>query len=416
MRTTTVVIGAGHGGLAISRCLSDRSIDHVVIERNEVANSWRTERWDSLRLLTPNWQCRLPGHAYQGDDPDGFMTMPEVVEFIAGYAAAIEAPVRTGTTVTSVARNASGYRVVTDRGEWHCPTVVLATGAFNVPRLPEVAEAVPPSLASLTPATYRNPGQLADGGVLVVGASASGVQIAHEIQRSGRPVTLAVGEHVRGPRVYRGRDIHWWMEAAGVLDERYDEVDDIVRARRVPSMQLAGSPERATFDLNALTDIGVRLVGRFAGIRDGRAQFSGSLRNKCELADLKLGRLLDTIDEWATVSGLDDSVPPPHRFAPTVVAEPPLLGLDLGNGEIQSIIWATGYRPDYSWLDVDVLDAKGLVRHDGGVVESPGMYLIGAPFLRRRKSSFIDGARSDAEDLVVELAAFLDRQAAPGAS
>ena len=275
---------------------------------------------------------------------------------------------------------------------------------------------MPPSLASLTPATYRNPGQLADGGVLVVGASASGVQIANEIQRSGRPVTLAVGEHVRGPRVYRGRDIHWWMEAAGVLDERYDEVDDIVRARRVPSMQLAGSPERATFDLNALTDIGVRLVGRFAGIRDGRAQFSGSLRNKCELADLKLGRLLDTIDEWATVSGLDDSVPPPHRFAPTVVAEPPLLGLDLGNGEIQSIIWATGYRPDYSWLDVDVLDAKGLVRHDGGVVESPGMYLIGAPFLRRRKSSFIDGARSDAEDLVVELAAFLDRQAAPGAS
>jgi putative flavoprotein involved in K+ transport len=416
VRTTTVVIGAGHGGLAISRCLSDRSIDHVVLERNEVANSWRTERWDSLRLLTPNWQCRLPGHAYQGDDPDGFMTMPEVVEFIAGYAAAIEAPVRTGTTVTSVARNASGYRVVTDQGEWHCPTVVLATGAFNVPRLPEVADAVPPSLASFTPATYRNPGQLADGGVLVVGASASGVQIANEIQRSGRPVTLAVGEHVRGPRVYRGRDIHWWMEVAGVLDERYDEVDDIVRARRVPSMQLAGSPERATFDLNALTDIGVRLVGRFAGIRDGRAQFSGSLRNKCELADLKLGRLLDTIDEWATVSGLDDSVPPPHRFAPTVVAEPPLLGLDLGNGEIQSIIWATGYRPDYSWLDVDVLDAKGLVRHDGGVVASPGMYLIGAPFLRRRKSSFIDGARSDAEDLVVELAAFLDRQVAPGAS
>jgi putative flavoprotein involved in K+ transport len=416
VRTTTVVIGAGHGGLAISRCLSDRSIDHVVIERNEVANSWRTERWDSLRLLTPNWQCRLPGHDYQGDDPDGFMTMPEVVEFITGYADAIGAPVRTGTTVTSVGRNASGYRVVTDQGEWHCPTVVLASGSFNVPRLPDVAEAVPSSLTSLTPMTYRNPDQLAEGGVLVVGASASGVQIASELQRSGRPVTMAVGEHVRGPRVYRGRDIHWWMEAAGVLDERYDEVDDIVRARRVPSMQLAGSPERATFDLNALTDIGVRLVGRFAGIRDGRAQFSGSLRNKCELADLKLGRLLDTIDEWATVSGLDDSVPPPHRFAPTVVAEPPVLGLDLGNGEIQSIIWATGYRPDYSWLDVDVLDAKGLVRHDGGVVDSPGMYLIGAPFLRRRKSSFIDGARRDAEDLVVELAAFLDRQAAPGAT
>jgi putative flavoprotein involved in K+ transport len=199
------------------------------------------------------------------------------------------------------------------------------------------------------------------------------------------------------------------MEAAGVLGERYDEVDDIVRARRVPSMQLAGSPERATFDLNALTATGVKLVGRLAGIRDGRAQFSGSLRNKCELADLKLGRLLNVLDEWATANGLDDETAPPHRFDPTVVPNPPVLGLDLTNGEIQTILWATGFRPDYSWLDVDVLDGKGMVRHDGGVVDSPGMYLIGTPFLRRRKSSFMDGAREDAQDLIVELAAFLDR-------
>ena len=413
MRTTTVVIGAGHGGLAMSRCLSDRSIDHVVLERGQVASSWRTERWDSLRLLTPNWQCRLPGYAYDGDDPDGFMTMPEVVEVITGYAKDIAAPVQADTTVTSVSRTDGGYRVVTDQDEWQCQTVVLATGAFNVPRVPDLAAGVPTAVTTLTPIEYRNPEQLADGGVLVVGASATGVQIAHELQRSGRPVTLAVGEHVRGPRVYRGKDIHWWMDAAGVLDERYDEVDDIVRARRVPSMQLGGSPERSTFDLNALTGIGVRLIGRLAGIRDGHAQLSGSLRNKCDLADLKLGRLLDTIDEWATANGLDDATPPPHRFAPTVVPETPLLDLDLGSGEIQTIIWATGFRPDYSWLDVDVLDAKGLVRHDGGVVESPGMYLIGAPFLRRRKSSFIDGACDDAQDLIVELARFLDDQASP---
>ena len=201
------------------------------------------------------------------------------------------------------------------------------------------------------------------------------------------------------------------MEAAGVLDERYDEVDDIVRARRVPSMQLAGSPERATFDLNALTSIGVKLVGRLAGINGGRAQFSGSLRNKCELADLKLGRLLDTIDDWASANGLDDSSPPPHRFSPTVVDASPSLGLDLASGEIETIIWATGFRPDYSWLDVDVLDGKGMIRHDGGVVDSPGMFLIGSPFLRRRKSSFIDGARVDAQELIVELTAYLDRRA-----
>jgi putative flavoprotein involved in K+ transport len=414
MRVTTVVIGAGHSGLAMSRCLSECSIDHVVLERHEIANSWRTERWDSLRLLTPNWQCRLPGYTYKGDDPDGFMTMPEVVDFITHYATEIAAPVQSGTLVTSVRRTDDGYQVSTDQGEWQCATVVVAAGAFNVPHVPAFAEAVPASITTLTPREYRNTDQLGPGGVMVVGASASGVQIAAEVQRSGRQVTLAVGEHVRGPRVYRGSDIHWWMEEAGVLDERYDEVDDIVRARRVPSMQLAGSPERATFDLNALTSTGVQLAGRLAGVHDGRAQFSGSLRNKCELADLKLGRLLDTIDEWATANGLDDSTPPPHRFPPTVVDASPRLGMDLTSGEVETIIWATGFRPDYSWLDVPVLDAKGLVRHDGGVVvDSPGMYLIGMPFLRRRKSSFIDGANHDAQDLIVELAAFLDGQATP---
>jgi putative flavoprotein involved in K+ transport len=413
VRTTTVVIGAGHAGLAMSRHLSERSIDHVVLERNEVAASWRTERWDSLRLLTPNWLFRLPGFEYDGDDPDGFLTMPEVVDLIAAYAKRIAAPVQAGTTVTSVRRAGDGYRVTTDQGEWDCLTVVLAAGAFNRPHVPAFAEAVPASVETLSPMTYRNPDQLPEGGVLVVGASASGVQIAHELQRSGRPVTLSVGEHVRAPRTYRGRDIQWWMDAAGVLDERYDEVDDVVRARRTPSMQLAGSPERATFDLNALMDLGVQIVGRFAGIRDGHAQISGSLRNKCDLADLKLGRLLDTIDEWATASGLDDDAPPPHRFPPTRVPEKPKLDVNLGDGSIETILWATGFRPDYSWLDVPVLDAKGMVRHDGGVVDAPGMYLLGTPYLRRRRSTLICGAGDDAGDLATELAAHLDRHASP---
>jgi putative flavoprotein involved in K+ transport len=396
----------------MSRCLTARSIDHVVIERDEVANSWRRERWDSLRLLTPNWQCRLPGHAYQGDDPDGFMGASQVVDFLTEYAKLIAAPVMSETTVSSVRRSDEGYVVTTDQGQWRCATVVVASGAFNVPSTPALAAGVPFTVTTLTPMEYRNPDQLSEGAVMVVGASATGVQIADEIRRSGREVVLAVGEHVRGPRTYRGRDIHWWMEEAGVLDERYDEVDDIVRARRVPSMQIAGSDDRANFDLNALTGSGVKLVGRLAGINDGTAQFSGSLRNKCELADLKLGRLLNTIDEWATANGLDDSVPPPHRFDPTVVDESPRLGLDLKSGEIDTILWATGFRPDYSWLDVDVLDGKGMIRHDGGVVESPGMYLIGCPFLRRRKSSFMDGSRADAEDLIDELAAYLDAGAA----
>jgi len=410
--TTTVVIGAGHAGLAMSRCLGERGIDHVVLERGEVANSWRTERWDSLRLLTPNWQSRLPGFGYEGDDPDGFRTMPEIIAFIERYATAISAPVQTNTTVTSVRGADPGYLVTTDRGDWRCRTVVLATGACNIPRIPAVAEAVPAAVAALDPMQYRNPDQLDEGGVLVVGASATGTQIADEVHRSGRPVTLAVGEHVRAPRTYRGKDIEWWMDAAGVLDERYDEVDDIVRARKVPSFQLAGSPERATLDLNALTGIGVRLVGRLAGIRDGKAQFSGSLRNKCALADLKMGRLLDTIDAWARDHGLDGEVEAALRLPPTRVEDSPPLGMDLASGEIRTIIWATGFRPDFSWLEVPVFDRKGQIRHDGGVTEAPGLYLMGMQFLRRRKSALIDGAGDDARDLSGHLAAYLDGRTA----
>jgi len=410
---TTVVIGAGHAGLAMSRCLADRAIDHVVLERGEVAHTWRTERWDSLRLLTPNWQSRLPGFRYNGGDPDGYRTMPEVIAFIEDYAKAISAPVQTHTTVTSVCSTEAGYLVRTDRGDWQCRAVVLASGACNIARVPAFANLLPPSIATLTAQQYRNPGQLADGGVLVVGASASGTQIAYEIHRSGRPVTLSVGEHIRAPRVYRGRDLEWWMDAAGVLDERYDQVDDIARARRVPSLQLAGTPDRSTLDLNALSKIGVKLAGRLAAIAgDGKAQFAGSLRNMCALSDLKMGRLLDLIDAWARTSGLDDTAEPPHRLPPTRVEDAPPLGMDLATGEIKTIVWAAGYRPDYSWLELPVLDRKGMVRHDGGVVASPGLYLMGTQFLRRRKSALIDGAGDDARELSAHLASYLDSRAA----
>jgi putative flavoprotein involved in K+ transport len=395
----------------MSRCLGERGIDHVVLERREVANSWKTERWDSLRLLTPNWQSRLPGFGYEGDDPDGYRTMPEIVDFLDRYARLIAAPVRTDTTVTAVRRTDTGYLVRTDRGDWHCRTVVLATGACNTARIPAIAEAVPPPIATLSPIGYRDPGQLEAGGVLIVGASATGTQLADEIHRSGRPVTLAVGEHIRAPRMYRGRDLEWWMDAAGVLDERYDEVEDIARARKVPSLQLTGSPDRLTLDLNALTAIGVKLVGRFAGLQGNKAQFSGSLRNQCAMSDLKMGRLLDTIDEWATETGLDSEVGAPHRLSPTEVEASPSLDMDLADGGIRTILWATGYRPDHSWLEVPVFDRKGQVRHDGGVVESPGMYLMGMPFLRRRKSALIDGAGDDARDLSAHLAAYLDGRA-----
>ena len=413
MRTTAVVIGAGQSGLAMSWWLAARSIDHVVLERGEVANTWRTERWNSLTLLTPNWQSRLPGFGYEGDDPDGFRTMPETIAFLEGYAKRVAPPMHTHCPVTAVRRTADGYEVVTAQGTWHAQAVVLATGGFNIAQVPKLSETVPPGIIQLTTAQYRNAESLAPGAVMVVGAAASGAQIADEIHRSGRPVTLSVGEHVRAPRTYRGRDIQWWMDATGLNDERYDEVENLRRARNLSSFQIAGYRDRRNIDLNALMSLGVKIVGRLAGIRDGKAQLSGSLRNLCELADLKQNRLLGTFDQWAAENGVSDSIEPPHRPEPTRVEASPPLGLDFGRAGIRTILWATGFRPDYSWLEVPVLDAKGNLRHDGGVVtEAPGLYVLGLPFLRRRKSSLMDGAGDDARDLSAHLAAHLGARSA----
>ena len=408
-----VVVGAGHSGLAMSHVLAEHGVEHVVLERDEVASAWRHERWDSLRLLTPNWQSRLPGHRYAGPDPDGYMSAAEVVDFIDGYAKRVGAPVRTGTTVTAVREHGNGYVVETDRAAWRCRAVVLAHGAHGVPIVPELAARLPHGVRSLMAKEYRNPAGLDAGRVLVVGASATGLQLADELRRSGRPVTLAVGEHIRMPRCYRGRDIQWWLEAVGVLDERYDEVDDVIRARRVPSPQLVGSPERRTLDLNALVEQGVEMVGRLVGIDGSRLQFSGALHNHCAMADLKLGRLLERLDRWATERRVDDVVAAPERLAPTRVDSAPRLRIDLDKEPIATVIWATGFRPDYSWLHVPVLDRKGRLRHDGGVVAAPGLYTLGLNFMRRRKSSYMHGAEDDVRDLCAHLVAHLRSTAPP---
>jgi len=406
-RITTVVIGAGHAGLTASKFLTERSIDHVVLERGEPANSWRHERWDSLRLLTPNWQSRLPGFDYDGPDPDGYMTSADVVELITRFAVHVRAPIRTNTNVTSLRRADEGYRVTTSDGEIEARTVVIASGACNRQAMPDFASGLPAEIEQLTAFGYRNPAQLPDGGVLVVGASATGVQLAAELRQSGRPVILSVGEHVRLPRTYCGRDVLWWMDASGVWDQRYDEVDDLTRARRLPSPQLVGTPDRTTLDLNALAAMGVELVGRLAAVRDGRALFSGGLRNVCSLADLKLERLLGVFDEWARTEGRKPAAAAPERFAPTEVPRSARLQLDLRGGEIRAIVWATGFAPDYRWLDVPVVDAKGHLRHDGGAVDSPGLYALGLPVLRRRKSTFIHGIEDDAREVIDHLAGFL---------
>lgn len=410
-----VVIGAGHSGLSASYWLGRHGIEHVVIERGRVAESWREDRWDSLRLLTPNWQNSLPGSSYDGDDPDGFMTIDGIIQFIADYGSNINAPIVEGTNVSRVRASVNGYVIETSRGGFEARAVILASGACNVASLPRFADAMPEGVPAVHSMHYKNPRQLPKGPALVVGASATGLQLANEIHDSGRPVTISVGEHVRMPRIYRGRDVQWWMHATGLLDDTIDDVDDLVRARNIPSPQLVGTPDHSTVDLNSLSGKGVELVGRLAGVRSvggaSLAQFSGSLKNVCALADLKLNRLLNTFDEWANKqSNLE--VGKVERFANTIVSERPELGITIGGTEgIQSVIWATGYKPDYSWLDLPVFDSKGRLKHEGGVIKDfPGVVILGLTFLRRRKSSFIHGANDDARELVDVLAQYLEGQ------
>ena len=381
---------------------AEKSPESVPYYREAELKHGRMAMLATVGFITTDF-VRIPGDAYQGDDPDGYMSAKEVADFLATYAARSSERVRTRTTVTRVALEGEGYRVATDRGDWLCRSVVLATGAFSRAIVPRIAGSVPDVVEQVTAQAYRNPQQLQGGGVLVVGGSATGLQLADEIHRSGRQVTLAVGEHVRLPRIYRGRDIQWWMLASGVLDHRIEDEVDPDRARRVPSPQLVGTTEHATLDLNALRQLGVEIVGRLVGVRDHQAQFSGSLRNVCSLADLKMHRLLDAIDEWAERTGVTDCAPP-ERFEATDVGPSPRLGLTFGR-DVRTVIWATGFRPDYSWLDVPVFDRKGELMHDRGVVASPGLYALGLPYLRRRKSSFLHGA----EDDVRELAAHLER-------
>ncbi|MEM9029250.1 MAG: NAD(P)-binding domain-containing protein [Pseudomonadota bacterium] len=405
-RLTTVIIGAGQAGLAMSRELMHRGVDHLVIERGAVANAWRKDRWDSLRLLTPNWANYLPGAWDLSLDPDGYMSVAQLVSSFDAYARKARLPVQGDTEVIRVRRSDNGYYLETSQGPVACRTLVLATGACARPSIPALFGAVPSTTHQATPLSYKRPNDLPDGGVLIVGASATGVQLARELQTSGRQVTLAVGNHVRMPRIYRSYDIEWWLHAIGVMDERIDDVDDLERVRRLPSPQLIGGSQPV--DLNALQDLGVEIVGRLATIRDGQALFSGGLANVCTSADLKMGRLLDSIDAWVDDWQLGSVIPPSSRPEPTRVPSAPRLTLNLANGEVRTILWATGYRSDFSWLDVPVFDRRGRLRHRGGVVDAPGLYVLGLPFLRRRKSHQISGAGDDASALSFHLRAFLD--------
>ncbi len=400
---TTVIIGAGQCGLAMSRELQRRSVDHVLLERGVVGNSWRRERWESLRLLTPNWMNTLPGFDLK-DSPEthGYMRAADFADSLDSAAAKAASPVLTGRSVIAVDPYAAGYRVQTDQGAILCENVVIATGACSTPKIPACAQALPPQIRQFTPLNYKRPSDLPPGAVLVVGASASGLQIAREIAASGRPVTLAVGSHNRLPRRYRGADICVWMHMMGTFDVPYTKIEDLARARTAPSLPLIGHPSNCDIDLNILQDTGIEIVGRLAAISDGTAWFSGSLSYLCANADLKMHRLLDRIDDWLLSKGADEIFVSHDRPAATRVPTEPRLSLSLQHGGISSVVWATGFEADHSWLNLPVFDRKGRIRHDGGIV-GPGIYVMGLRYLRSGRSAHILGAQRDARALARHL-------------
>ena len=393
--TNTIILGGGQAGLALSHCLTNLGRDHIVIERGRVAERWYSERWDSLRLLTPNWMTRLPGFRYEGPDPDGFMTASEVVAFFNRYATSFDAPVHDHTTIQNVTTDGDRFAVRTDNGTFRADNVVIATGWCDSPAIPAAAERLSSRIHQLVPRDYRNPGELPDGGVLVVGASATGVQLADELRTSGREVTLAVGNHSRLPRQYRGMDVFWWLDLIGAFDKTIDEVSDAAAARREPSIQLVGRADNRTLDLPALHANGVRLVGRLTGIDGTRVALASNLTATVDAAHRQMTNLLARIDEAIIQRGLTTEVLDPEpipRLAPFPVQD----SLDLTTLGINTIIWATGHRRPYEWLDLPIRDRHGEVIQRRGVTPIRGAYVLGQRFQHHRNSNFIDGVGRDA--------------------
>ena len=411
-RVETLVVGAGQAGLAVSRCLAEQDADHVVIERGRIAERWRTARWESLRLITPNWMSRLPGWSYSGTDPDGYMAAPELVSYLEGYAGSFAAPVHQNTTVGLVEASGGGLRVVTDRRTWLASNVIVATGTENRPYVPPFASAIDPGIRQLAAGRYQGPHQVPGGGVLVVGASASGVQIADELHRSGRPVIMAVGRHSRVPRHYRGRDILWWMERAGILGHTIDQMHDARSARSAPALLLTGRSDHPV-GLDALAARGVTLAGRLVAADGHRLSFADDLPASINAAQGRMERMLRTIDAYIARSG-DAGTSPADPPPPPAPAGGPA-SLDLRRAGIQTVVWATGYRQAYPWLRVPAFDRHGQLAHRRGVTGVPGLYVLGLKFLYRRDSTYVGGVQHDARFVAAHVTRRMTARALPAA-
>ena len=398
-----MIVGGGHAGLAMSHHLGRLGRPHVILERGRVAERWRSERWDSLMFQFPNWTLRLPGQEYDGGDPDGFATRDEVIAFIERYRDAIRAPIRTGVEVTAVERSATGDTLLLDttHGAIGADHVVIATGPYQEPIVPAQSRALPSALWQAHSSAYRNPGRLAAGAVLVVGSGASGCQIVEDLLAAGRRVYLSVGRHRRFPRRYRGRDMFWWMERLGALDQTLEERPE---ARERPNPLVTGVGGGHDIDLRRYRDEGVVLLGRLLEVAGSRLRLADDVEALLAEGDESVAVFTRAVDAYVEKSGIEAPVDP----TPTPPARPEAVGssreLDLEEAGITAVIWATGFRRDFGWIRLPVLDDRGEPVHRRGVSRCPGVYFLGLPWLHTLRSSVLCGVGDDAAHLAEHIA------------
>jgi putative flavoprotein involved in K+ transport len=396
---SVIVVGGGQAGLSVSHFLQQAAIDHLVIEKHEVTHTWRTQRWDSFSLVTPNWQCALPGHPYTGDDPHGFMKKDEIIAYLDGFIAKVNAPVLENTAVTRVKRDKEGrYSVQTTRGDFTADQIVVASGGYHAPIVPRMAERLPQGIAQVQSSDYRNADALPPGAVLVVGSGQSGAQIAEDLHLSGRKVFLAVGEAPRCARFYRGRDVVDWL-----ADMRYYDMpvtDHPLRegVRDNTNHYVTGRDGGRDIDLRRFALEGMELYGRLEDLRDGKLHFAPNLRAVLDDADRTYNNINASIDGFIERHGID--APAGTRYEPLWEPQAERDALDLQASGIGAVVWCIGFRPDFGWLDAPVFNGRGHPSHLRGVTAVPGVYFVGLPWLHTWGSGRFSGVARDAQYVV----------------
>ncbi|MEV0056361.1 MSMEG_0569 family flavin-dependent oxidoreductase [Saccharopolyspora shandongensis] len=401
-----VVVGGGQAGLSASYCLRERAIEHVVLESHQVAHDWRSRRWDSFCLVTPNWQCSLPGFPYRGADPHGFMVRDEIVAYLEDYMTAFDPPLAEGVQVTRLRRTDKGlFHLDTTAGELTADQVVVATGAYHEPSMPRIAERLPGTVRQLHSADYRNADALPVGAVLVVGSGQSGAQIAEDLHLAGRQVHLAVGNAPRVARFYRGRDCVAWLADMGYYAKTIDEFHDPALVRKRVNHYVTGRDGGRDIDLRSFAHNGMRLHGRLLDIDGANAVFADDLERNLDSADAVAESIKDSVDTYIEERRID--APREERYVPVWRPEPAQGGrLDLSAAGVTSVIWATGFRSDYRWIEVPVFDGRGYPTHWRGVTSAPGLYFLGLPWQHTWGSGRMEAVGKDAEHLAERIVSY----------